>query len=168
MTDAIGELAETELDGNLLLFDPGPISISSEEEIRELFSALFALESIYDVILSVNGSELTAGEAALDHDGDRREQLSALRGRMGITAAVLHTTDEAIAATADGIVSVANRSVENPKRETGAGDRFGAGLAHGLSRDWNWELALALANACGAYYVENAETATRETLREWL
>lgn len=168
MTESIRELAESTTEGNLLLFDPGPISISSEEEIRELFSALSALESVYDVILSVNGSELAAGAAALDHDGDRREQLSALRSRMGITAAVLHATDEAVVATRDGIASVANRSVENPKRETGAGDRFGAGLAHALAREWDWAIALALGNACGAYYVENAETATRETLREWL
>jgi sugar/nucleoside kinase (ribokinase family) len=168
MTDSIRELAESALDGNLLLFDPGPISISSEEAIRDLFDALSALESVYDVILSVNGSELAAGAAALDCDGDRREQLSALRGETAITAAVVHTTDEATVSIEEGIVCVANRSVENPTRETGAGDRFGAGLAHGLSRDWDWETALALANACGAYYVENAETATRETLREWL
>lgn len=167
MTDSIRELAESALDGNLLLFDPGPISISSEEAIRDLFDALSALESIYDVVLSVNGSEIAAGAAALDCDGDRREQLSALQGETAITAAVVHTTDEAVAATRDGIVTVANRSVDSPERETGAGDRFGAGLAHALARGWNWEIALALANACGAYYVENAETADRETLREW-
>ena len=167
MTEAIRELAEALLDGNVLLFDPGPITIRSKEEIRELFDALSKLESNYDVILSVNGSELAAGAAALGHDGDSREQLSGLQRETGITAAVVHTTNEATAATGTGIVCVANRSVENPARETGAGDRFGAGLAHALARDWNWKSALALGNVCGAYYVENVETATRETIYEW-
>lgn len=60
----------------------------------------------------------------------------------------------------------ADRPVDHPKRETGAGDQFGAGLAHALARGWDWGLALALGNACGSYYVETARTADSETLRE--
>lgn len=168
MTDAIYELADASLDGGVLLFDPGPISISSNKAIRELFDALSELESNYDVVLSLNGSELAAGAAAVGLDGDGRERLAGIRAEMEITAVVLHATDEAIGATVEGTVAVPNRSVENPLRETGAGDRFGAGLAHALAREWNWKLALALANACGSYYVETAQTATKETLRNWL
>ncbi len=168
LTEAFHELAGAPIDGGILLFDPGPVTVRSNGALRDLLEALSALESTYDVVLSVNGSELGAATAATDVEGDEREELVALRETTGITAIVLHTTSKAIAATADGLVEVTNRSVAEPIRETGAGDRFGAGLAHALARDWGWELALALGNACGAHYVETARTADRETLVEWL
>lgn len=168
MTASLRELAAEPIDGGTFLFDPGPISIRSPEAIRELFDALSALESTYDVVLSVNASELAAGATAVDCDGDEHEQLAAVRDAAGITAAVLHASDEAIAITSAGTATAPTRSVDHPERETGAGDRFGAGLAHGLACGWDWELALALANACASYYAETARTADGETLREWL
>ncbi|MFC6904270.1 PfkB family carbohydrate kinase [Halalkalicoccus tibetensis] len=168
LTGAFRELADSAIDGGVLVFDPGPISVRSGGEIRELFDALSALEGIYDVVLSVNGSELRTATAVLGAGGDGREGVVALREELGVTGVVLHTADEALAATAEGVIEVPNRSVDEPARETGAGDRFTAGLAHALAHEWDWELALALGNVCGAYYVENAETADREALIEWL
>lgn len=168
LTGAFRELADSSIDGAVLAFDPGPISIRSEEATRELFDALSAIEGTYDVVLSVNGSELrTATDVVVDGAGGR-EGAVALREATGVTGVVLHTAGEALAATSNGVIGVANRSVDEPARETGAGDRFTAGLAHALARDWDWELALALANACGAHYVGTARTADREALREWL
>lgn len=168
MTGAFRDLADAPLDGNTFLFDPGPISIRSEDAIRGLFSMLADLESTYDVVLSANRSELRAGTAAIGVTGGDRERLAALRAETEITATVCHTTDEAIAATAEGIAAVPNRSVDELVRETGAGDRFDAGVAYALARGWGWDLALALGNACGAYYVETGRTADRETIRERL
>ncbi|MDL5361179.1 PfkB family carbohydrate kinase [Halalkalicoccus sp. NIPERK01] len=168
LTAAFRDLADAPLDGGTLVFDPGPVTVRSTHEIRELFDALSDLESTYDVVLSVNGTELAAAATALDADGDERERLSAIRVETGISAAVLHAAPEAVATTGDGIVAVDNRSVEDPIRKTGAGDRFSAGLAHALAREWGWETALALGNACASYYVETARTADREALREWL
>ncbi|ADJ15113.1 PfkB family carbohydrate kinase [Halalkalicoccus jeotgali] len=165
MTEVLRGLAVESIDGNAFLFDPGAISIRSEGAIHELFSALAGLESTYDVVLSVNGTELAAGAAALGFSGGRRERLSALRSETGISAAVLHAGSAAVAATPEGVVSVPTRPVEEPVRETGAGDRFDAGLAYALARDWDWDLALALGNACAAHYVATARTADRETLR---
>lgn len=168
LTGAFRELADSPIDGGVLAFDPGPISVRIDGEVRELFDALSALEGTYDVVLSVNGSELRTATAILGAGDDGREGAVSLREATGITGVLLHTADEALAATSGGVVSVPNRSVEEPARETGAGDRFTAGLAHALARGWDWELALALANACGAHYVETARTADREALLEWL
>lgn len=168
LTGAFRELADSTIDGGILAFDPGPISVRSTEETRELFDALSALEGTYDVVLSVNGSELRTATDVVGEEVGGREGAVALREELGITGVVLHTADEALAATSGGVIEVPNRSVDEPARETGAGDRFTAGLAHALAREWDWELALALANACGAHYVETARTADREAIIEWL
>lgn len=168
LTGAFRGLADSSIDGGVLAFDPGPISVRSEDETRELFDALSALEGTYDVVLSANGSELRTATDVVGEEAGGREGAVALREELGITGVVLHTADEALAATSGGVVSVPNRSVDEPARETGAGDRFTAGLAHALARGWDWELALALANACGAHYVETARTADREALLGWL
>lgn len=168
MTDAIRELAAEPIDGGTFLFDPGPISIRPQESISELFSALADLESTYDVVVSTNRSELAAGADALGANGDDRERLATLRAEAGITAVVCHATDEALAATDAGIGAVPNRPVDEPVRETGAGDRFDAGIAHALARGWDWDLTLALGNACSTHYVETGQTADRAALRERL
>ena len=46
----------------------------------------------------------------------------------------------------------------------GAGDRFSGALAWALARDWPWEPALALGNACAAAFVATGETADLEAL----
>lgn len=168
LTEAFRELADSSIDGGLLAFDPGPISVRSAGETRELFEALSAVESSYDVVLSLNGSELRTATGVVGEEVGGREGAVSLHEKLGITGVVLHTADEALAATAEGVIEIPNRPIEEPVRETGAGDRFTAGLAHALARGWDWELALALGNACGAHYVETARTAGREALLEWL
>ena len=169
MTDALSELASTSIDGGIFLLDPGPIMVRSRESIAALLDVLSELESAYDVVLSVNPSELEAAAVAAGHDDmDDLNRLVALRERAGIRAAVLHAASEAVAATREGTVAVGTPDVEEPVRQTGAGDRFGAGLVHALVRDWEWEPALALGNACASYAVETAGTADRAALRSWI
>lgn len=168
-TEALYELADASIDGEYLLLDPGPLAARSQEAIRELLRALSALESSYDVVLSCNPSEFTAltDAAGIDAtDGD--ERLNGLREEAGLTGAVVHAESHAAAATRDRHVNVENLVVEEPVRETGAGDRFGAGLVHALVRGWRWESALALGNACASYAVETGGTADHEAIRSWL
>lgn len=169
LTEAFRELAEASIDGGFFLLDPGPITMRSDGSIRELLEALSALESAYDVVLSLNPSELEAITRTTGVDGaDERERLAELRAEAGLTGLVLHAESEATAAIRGRSVSVENFTVEKPVRKTGAGDRFDAGLVHALVRDWGWKDALALGNACASYAVETAETADGATLRSWL
>lgn len=169
LTGAFHDLAEAPIDGGLLLFDPGPVTTRSNEAIVGLLEALSALESTYDVALSCNPTELEAvAEAAGTGGANDRERLAGLRAEVGIAATVLHSESRAVAATRNRSVAVGNLTVEEPVRKTGAGDRFDAGLVHALVRDWGWEVALALGNACASYAVDRAGTADLAALQSWL
>lgn len=61
-------------------------------------------------------------------------------------------SDLAAVATRAGETVVENLAVDEPRRRTGAGDRFSA----------------ALGNCCAAHYVETSETADRDELRSVL
>jgi sugar/nucleoside kinase (ribokinase family) len=58
--------------------------------------------------------------------------------------------------------------VADPVHETGAGDRFDAGLAYAVGRGWDWTQTLALANACASYYVDTGRSTDRTSLSAWL
>ena len=110
-------------------------------------------------------------DVAADTDGDEEsdlERLATVRESAGITAAVIHETDIAAAATREDETVVGNLAVDDPERRTGAGDRFSAGLAVARARDWDWETALALGNCAASYYVATGETGTRGDFRSFL
>ena len=171
MADAFHELATVTLPKTPFVFDPGDVVGSDVAAHRELRGAVGALQSTFDVVLSVNRTELHALAAALPDppaspvdDGARAR---ALREEIGVTAVVKHGKDEAVAATPSGTVAVQNPVVDD-QRQTGGGDRFAGGLAVGLGADWDWPAALACGNACASHYVSTGETATAETLRTWM
>lgn len=175
---ALAELAAAAPDGGVFVFDPGEIASPSESEARELFDALTDLTGSYDVIFAANGAEVETlagmvGEGGREGGGDDRsgvdvaDRLARLRERADLTAAVLHETDAAVAATPDGRVRVENFDVD-PARNTGGGDRFDAGLAHALALGWGWEGALRLGNACASRYVATGETGSAVELARFL
>ncbi|SFB83323.1 Sugar or nucleoside kinase, ribokinase family [Halobiforma haloterrestris] len=171
LTDALATLADGTLPTNVgtVVVDPGPVSTRSNDAIVAFLEALGDLDARTDVVYSVNRAELEATVAALDGDlgGGDREHVRAVRSAAGIEAVVLHETEAAVAATRDGTVALENLAVEEPRRRTGAGDRFSAGLAVGRARGWEWETALALANCCAAHYVETATTGDPSALRSF-
>lgn len=168
-TDALASLAAASIDGGAFVLDPGPITVRSGEAVARLFDALGALDTVYDVVVSVNRTELEYAAESLSIDADATlARLDRLRERSGITATVLHAAAEAAAASRADTASVSNLETEAPERYTGAGDRFSAGLAHALARDWDWPVALALGNCCASHYVETAETGDRSDLRQYL
>lgn len=170
MTGALCDLADAVDDGNLFVFDPGDVTGAGDDALADLIDALRAVDRAYDVVVSVDGSELAALADAAGADvsaSDATESaVAAVRERVGASGVVRHETDVAIGATDETTAAVPNLSVDDPVTDTGAGDRFGAGLAHGLARGWDLELALALGNCCATQFVETGETGTRGDLRE--
>ena len=73
--------------------------------------------------------------------------------------------DAAVARTPSGGVSVPTLDVSRALTETGAGDRFSAGLARSLAAGWDWDIAVAMGNACAAHYVAGAGTGSAADLR---
>jgi sugar/nucleoside kinase (ribokinase family) len=165
MTDALDQLAAHEFDGNLFVFDPGDLTAAEPASITRLCGTLTDLERSYDIVLSADSDELAHFMTAVGIENDVGEAtLTQLRERINITGVVCHGRPMATAAMADEYIAVPTIEADGKKRQTGAGDRFSAGLAHGLAADSGLEAALGLGNLCASYRVEYAETGTREAL----
>lgn len=178
--DALRELGDAGLDGGTFVFDPGDVDGFDPDRLTDLGEALAALTGSYDVVVSANEAEIRAlagalggggdgdgGGSATGDGGDADGRLRVVREATGVAAAVAHGVDRAAASTPGGVVSVPNLAVDAPARRTGGGDRFDAGLAHARALGWDWELALALGNACSSYYVDRAETGAAAALAEF-
>ncbi|AZH26144.1 PfkB family carbohydrate kinase [Haloplanus aerogenes] len=161
----LGDIAARDPDGGVFCVDPGPLSTA---QAGDLLDALTRLDGVYDVVLSVNDDEArrladAAGNgesAATDADA-----LDGVRAAAGATGVVVHGEDAAVAATPSGRVRVPTLDVSRALTETGAGDRFSAGLARSLAAGWDWPLAVAMGNACAAYYVSGNGTGSATDLQ---
>lgn len=162
MTDSLAALAGR-LDGEVFVFDPGDVTDGTSGALRDCCAALAELDRHVDAFLSVNASELSAFADAFDVD----TQPDSVREATGVTGVVRHERLAATAATREATVEVPNLETGEVVRQTGGGDRFGAGFAHGLAVDGGLEGALALGNCCASYYVHTGETGTGEALVEF-
>lgn len=168
MTDALHRLAAHNLNGNLFIFDPGNLTSAPAEAITRLCEVLSNLEQSYDVVLSADSDETNYIMNTLTTEStDEKPALCRLRERIGITGIVRHGRPEATAATPEGQIAVSTIEANGKNRQTGAGDCFSAGLAHGLAAGYNWKNTLGLGNLCASYHVEYGETGTREELAEY-
>jgi sugar/nucleoside kinase (ribokinase family) len=158
LADRLGDGGEADPDA--FVFDPGDWTDAPAAALRECASALAALDGAVAVAVSVDGRELAALADALGVD----DEPGAVRPETGVSAVVRHEADAAAGATRDGERSVPTPDVDDVARRTGAGDRFDAGLAHGLAAGGGLGAALALGNCCASYYVATGETSTGEQL----
>lgn len=163
MNEALRTLAG-ELDGDVFVFDPGDLTTGDPADIRDLGAALNALDDGIDTVLSVNERELAAFADAL---GVETEEM-AVRREADISAVVRHEDEVAGAAHEGGTTAVRNLEIDHAIRNTGGGDRFGAGLLHGLLVGAEFDAALALGNACASYYVATGETGDADDLLEFI
>jgi len=166
MDAAFRDLGAASLPRVPFVLDPGDLVGAPDDEIADLGGALAALQDTFDVVYNANRAEIRATAAALaDAPDDDAACLAAVREATGITAAVMHADDLAMAATADGVSSVASVGIADPARHTGGGDHFTGGLAFALAAGWDWPLALACGNACAGRYVETAATGSLADVR---
>lgn len=168
LPDALETLAATGLEGDWFVFDPGALAGRSSGDITRQFDILEGLTDTYDVVLAGNPLEAATMAEAVGLPADNIDAaLPEMRERAGLASVVVHGASRAIAATAEGLVVERNFDVD-ASRHTGGGDRFDAGLAHALAREWGWEDALRLGNACASRYVASGESATRDDLTAFL
>ncbi|PGF15443.1 carbohydrate kinase [Natrinema sp. CBA1119] len=180
LTSVFDRLATASHDTRLpIVVDPGPIDTVDPSALDRLFDALSRADSAaasLEVVLSVNPTELAAAVRTADasartrgadvtSDARIRSRTAALRSAIDITAVVSHGSDAAVGTTRDDAAAVEMVDLGDPRRTTGAGDRFSAGLACALAREWPLETALALGNACAAHFVATGETADPGALR---
>lgn len=155
MTESLAALSD-HLDGEVFVFDPGDWTAARDDALRRCTAALSELDDALPVYVSVNGGELGALADALDVEAEP----GPVRSAAGVSGVVRHETAAATGATRDERLEVPNLDVSHTRRRTGAGDRFDAGLAHGLAAGSDLGPALALANCCASYYVATGTTGT--------
>ena len=155
------------------LVDP---SSRSAADIVEVAAILRDFEASGPLTLGLNGNEanilcrlhdLAAAPAEATPDEALR-QAAALREVLGISRVVVHRNSFAVSAAADGGFIQAGPYCPNPKKSTGAGDRFNAGFCLGLALLLADADSLALGCAAAGFFVRNARSATSQELLGFL
>ncbi len=149
------------------LVDP---SSRSAADILEMTAILRDFEPVGSLTLGLNGNE--AGILSRLHDlpsaasapDETLQQAFALREALGISRVIIHRSSFAVSATADGGFIQAARFCPNPRKSTGAGDRFNAGFCLGLAQGMTDPDSLTLGCAAAGYFVRNARSASQQEL----
>ncbi|MFZ4776752.1 MAG: carbohydrate kinase [Terrimicrobiaceae bacterium] len=155
------------------LVDP---SSRSGSDILEMAGILKDFEPSGPLTLGLNGNEANIlcrlhGLAAVSAEGTAEETLAqagALRTRLGISRVLIHRIPFAVSADEDGGFMQQGSICQNPKKSTGAGDRFNAGISLGLSLGFAAADCLALGCAVSGYFVRNARSASQAELTQFL
>lgn len=148
----------------------------SAPDILEMAGILRDFEPAGPVTLGLNGNEANIlsrlhglAPASPDAAPDATlEQAGALRSRLEISRVVIHRIPFAVSADACGGFAQPGPFCPNPRKSTGAGDRFNAGFALGLALGSDAAAALALGCGASGYFVRNARSASQRELGEFL
>jgi sugar/nucleoside kinase (ribokinase family) len=118
-----------------------------------------------NILSKLHGLEPTTPDAV---PGAVLDQAAALRLRLEISRVVIHRIPFAVSADAAGGFVQAGPLCRNPKKSTGAGDRFNAGFCLGLALGFPTASALALGCGASGFFVRNARSANQHELGEFL
>jgi pfkB family carbohydrate kinase len=154
------------------LVDP---SSRAPADIRGMLKVLPGFERVGPLTLGLNGNEANIIARLLDLPActeaapDSSLALAhALRRRLGLSEVVIHHIKSAAVAGPDGDATLLGPYCVQPKKSTGAGDRFNAGYALGLLRGLPAADRLACAAAASGYFVREARSASLAELAGFL
>jgi sugar/nucleoside kinase (ribokinase family) len=146
------------------LVDP---SSRADADIRAMIEVLPGFAACGPTTLGLNQNEanilarLTGGAAPARSDIDAAAtQAAMLRESLGISEVVIHGQKYAAMAAATGPATAWGPYCPQPKKSTGAGDRFNAGYALGLLLELPPATRLQLATATSGLYVREGRSPT--------
>lgn len=145
----------------------------SEKDIQAMLDAIPGFEAAGPTALGVNGTEANVLSRALglppapEEMVALREQAAQLRARLGISQVVTHCVKLAVAADEHGTWGVQGPYCAQPKKSTGAGDRFNAGYVCGLLLNLPPEARLLLGCAASGFFVRQARSGTAGELADF-
>jgi sugar/nucleoside kinase (ribokinase family) len=155
------------------LVDPASRSAA---DIRAMAAILRDFEPAGPLTLGLNGNE--ANHLARLHEvptvpaeaspGETLRQAAMLRDVLGISRVVIHRIPFAVSDSAQGGAIQPGPVCPNPKKSTGAGDRFNAGFCLGLALGMADAACLALGCAAAGFFVRNARSASQPELAGFL
>ncbi len=139
-----------------------------------MIEAIPAFEQSGVTVLGLNGNEANVLSRLLNlpevHEESEavKEQAACLREKLGISQVVIHCMKVAARADQQGAVVVQGPYCAQPKKSTGAGDRFNAGYCSGLLLNLLPIDCLLLGSACSGFFVRNARSASASELGQFL
>jgi hypothetical protein len=150
----------------LLFFDLADPAKRSSEDIAEALKQIAKFEKYFRVVLGLNlresfqvGEVLGVREPEETHSEVEAHAVR-LRELLGVHTVVIHPTQFAAAADAQGSSFVEGPYTPKPKITTGAGDHFNAGFCTGCILGLDLAQSLQLGVTTSGYYVRNAKTPT--------
>ncbi len=155
------------------LVDP---SSRSGADILEVAGILKDFEPHGPLTLGLNGNEANIlcrlqGLETVPSGGTAEATLTqahALREKLGITRVLIHRIPFAVSADEHGGYMQPGPFCQNPKKSTGAGDRFNAGISLGLALGFNAADCLAVGCAVSGFFVRHARSANKDELADFL
>jgi sugar/nucleoside kinase (ribokinase family) len=154
------------------LVDP---SSRAPADIRGMLDVLAGFERAGPLTLGLNGNEANILARLLDlpacTEAAPASSLAlahALRSRLGISEAVIHHIKSAAVAGPAGEATLHGPYCAQPKKSTGAGDRFNAGYALGLLFGLSPADRLTCAAAASGFFVREARSASLAELAGFL
>ncbi len=154
------------------LVDP---SSRAPADIRGMLDVLAGFERTGPLTLGLNGNEANILARLLNlaacTEAAPESSLAlatALRIRLGISEVVIHHIRSTAVAGPDGGAALCGPYCPQPKKNTGAGDRFNAGYALGLLLGLPIADCLACACAASGYFVREARSANLAELAGFL
>jgi len=154
------------------LVDP---SSRAHADIRGMFDVLAGFERTGPLTLGLNGNEANILARLLDlpacTEAAPASSLAlahALRTRLHLSEVVIHHIKSAAVAGPDGDATLLGPYCAQPKKSTGAGDRFNAGYALALLLGLSATERLTCAAAASGYFVREARSANLAELAGFL
>lgn len=144
----------------------------SKNDIRDMLKELSAFSSCGRVTLGLNQNEANILSRCIGIDqqtvSEPTAQAAALREAIGIQEVVIHAHKFAVLATGQETARAEGPYCPQPKKSTGAGDRFNAGYALGLLLGLDATDRLLLGNATSGLYVRLGVSPTLDQLVDFL
>lgn len=157
-----------------LFFDLADPAKRSREDIAKALKQISKFEKHFRVILGMNLQEgrqvgEVLGFAAPEETyGTVTQHAARIQAALKIDTVVIHPTQFASAADANGSTHVVGPFTAKPKITTGAGDHFNAGFCIGRILGLDLAESLQIGVATSGYYVRNAKSPKLEDLKKLL
>jgi sugar/nucleoside kinase (ribokinase family) len=155
------------------LVDP---SSRSASDVVEMAGILCEFEQSGSLTLGLNGNEanILCRLHGISHPSpeatpeETLAQAGALRKRLGISRVIIHRLRYAVSSDANEEIVQSGPHCPNPKKSTGAGDRFNAGVCLGLALGCRSADCLVLGCATAGFFVRQARSAKPRELADFL
>ncbi len=160
-----------------LFFDLADPEKRTDADILEALQTISQFAQHHEVILGLNEKEgehvarvldVTVPSESKSHESHMMESAAAIRECLNIQVCVVHPTQFAAAADANGTAVASGPYTSKPKISTGAGDHFNSGFCVGHLLGLDLAQSLQCGVGVSGFYVRNAVSPSRAQLADFL